>query len=271
MFRFARLFCIPILTVLLLPAAAAAQAVDQIASAKKIETPLVEEIDFHGTDFSTQTRLGLANSTGNTRSLTITGGNDTKYRYHRFENRWRAGAYYERIFAKTNSTAAGTQARYIYGTYRLDVYLKQYFSVYVGGGGYSDEIKGIDLGGQGFGGVRFFVIRRPETLLALSFGYDFTWEDRVAPTPDKKINSATQLVEFQQKLNSIVTFQQRAESLVNVKDGYDTRVNSRTAIDVKLAKHLSLLVAFELRLDNRPVPGYKKLDTLTDVSLEVTF
>ncbi len=253
------------------PVTAWAQAADEVEKSLDRKTPRIEKIDFSTSSYSTKTRLGLANSTGNTSSLNITGGNSTTLRYHRFENEWRLGGNYERVFSTTGSGGTGTQKRFIFGTYRLDYYNSEWTSLFVGGGGFSDYIKGIDLGARGFGGIRFFVVRRPKVHLSLSFGYDFTYEDRFPPNPDKKINSALQEVSYEQQFGGHVALSQRLQCLEDVQNGYETRVNSRTAVTFTIIKHLAVDIGFTLRFDNQPAAGKKKLDTLTDLSLAIQF
>jgi len=250
----------------------AKQGRDMLKEISREKPTIAEDIDLKSTAFSTVTRVGVSNLTGNVRSIALSGHHHTKYRYHRMENSWRLGAYYERIFHHTKEpNKVGTNARYIYGTYRLDYYILQRLTTFAGGGGYTDVVKGINQAGQGFGGFRFIIVRNERTELDTSIGYNYTYEDRVDPNPNKEIHSAMQEIKFAQKAGEWFTFGQRVECLEDVEDGNDVRVNSETSFKFDIVKHLAIVLGFNLKFDNRPTPGYKKLDTYTDFTLAVSF
>lgn len=253
------------------PLTAWAQAADEAKKEQARQAALGETIDLEVNEFKNESRLGLIFTTGNTGSVAISGNNTTKYRIRRFENTINAGAHYNRITSTTGTTGTGTTARYIYGTYRLDYYLLPKMTVYGGGGGYTDRIKGIDVAGQGFTGVTYYFFRQKNLDLGASLGYDFTFEDRLPPTGDQGIHSAAAGLVYRQDLNDLVTISEKIEALDDVQRGRDFRLQSRSDLKVKMTTHLALGVGFHLRFDNVPVPGFKKLDTLSDVSLVVSF
>jgi len=245
---------------------------DAIKDSKKKPEELAKDIDLEGTEFKTDFRVGLLNLTGNTRSLSVSGGNHTKYRYKRFENNWRVGGYYAHVFSvRSNAGLTGTTARYIYGVYRLDYYILQRLTFFAGGGGYTDRFSGIELAGMGFGGLRYFFLRSPTYYLSGALGYDYQYEDRVAPSPSVGMNSALLELSYWQKLNEHVWITEDVKVLEDVVHGNNLRVTSETELKVGMTKHLALVVGFDLRFRNRPVPGFKKLDTVTEFLLSVNF
>ena len=260
-----------LLLITILPSVSFAQASGELNKVFKKKAPMVDKIDFEKSEFESETRVGFSNATGNTKAISVIGSHHTKYRYKRFENNWRAGANYYRVFSSTTGSSIGTSSRFIYGTYRFDYYILDWFTWFIGGGGYTDRIKGVDVAGQGFTGFRFFVVRKPRTQLNLSFGYNYTSLDRLPPSLDKEINSLLGQLEFIQKIGSVITFEESLEALQDVLHGYDIRVNNETALKVKISDHFGIVISFNLRFDNRPAIGYKKLDTLTGVELAITF
>ena len=243
------------------------------AGPEEVETKLASdtETDLTKNHFESDTRIGGIITSGNTGSISISGSNKTIYRIKRFENTWQSGAYYNRINSTTGGATVGTAARYIYGTYRLDYYFLPLTTVFVGGGGYTDEIKGIDLAGQAFTGVRHYFIRNKKIHFGGSVGYNFEYENRVAPATNEDIHSAAQELIFKYVFNDYVTFSQNVEAQENLQKGKDFRLNSDTELSVVLTKHLSFIPGFKLRFDNQPVPTFKKLDTITHMSLSVKF
>ena len=138
-----------------------AQAADQVGEASQLEVSVTDEdrLDLSKNVFEHETQVGFILTTGNTDSVAVNGKTFTLYRVKRWENQWEIGAYFNRISAATSSaTTTGTVANYVWGTYRLDYYFLPLTTVYFGGGGYTDEIKGIDLGAQAFSGVSHYFI-----------------------------------------------------------------------------------------------------------------
>jgi len=241
------------------------------ASAKKPED-MPKETDLEASEFWTEFRLGLLNLTGNTQSLSLSGGNHTMYRYKRFENNWRIGGYYSHVFSvRSQAGLTGTVARYIYGTYRFDYYILERLTYYVGGGGYTDRYNGIELSGVGFTGFRYFFLKSTTHYLSGSAGYQFAGEDRVAPSPDAKLNYAVAEIDYWQQLNDHVALSHRTAALEDVVHGYGVRVDSKTELKVNMTKRLALVLGFELKFRNRPVPGFKKLDTITEFLVAAKF
>ncbi len=250
-----------------------AQAADALNTGKDLtKASFMEDVDLSKNEFRHETRAGAIFTTGNTESLSATGNSFTLYRVKRFENKWRLGFYFNKVDQNVaNPTAVGTIANYIYGFYRLDYYFLPRTTFFVGGGGYVDEIKGIDLAANAFAGVSHYWLRAPTYSLNTALGYDFTHEDRVFPAPSVDIHAILFSLNYQQQFKSYLGFSQGIVMLENGGNGRDLRVNTDTELKVVLTKHFGLIFGFHLRFDNVPVPGFKKLDTISDVSLAVTF
>lgn len=250
-----------------------AQAADELGKTKNdTKVGVMEDIDLSKNQFRSDTRAGAIFTTGNTESLSATGSSFTLWRIKRFENKWKLGFYFNKVDENVaNPSATGTIANYIFGFYRLDYYFLPRTTFFVGGGGYVDEIKGIDLAGNGFAGVSHYWLRAPTYSLNTALGYDFTHEDRVFPAPSVDIHAILFSINYQQQFKSYLGFSQAVQLLENAGNGRDLRLNTDTELKVVLTKHFGLVFGFHLRFDNLPVPGFKKLDTISDVSLAVTF
>lgn len=251
---------------------AEAQAADEVDKIQLLDIKHAGDIDLTANEFKHETRGGLNFSTGNTKALTISGSSLTLYRVRRWEHNWKLGAYFNRVYSTTNpTTTTGTIAKYIFGTYRLDYYFLPRTTVYFGGGGYTDEIKGIDTAAQVFTGISHYFVKTDRYYFRGSGGYDFTYEDRVAPNPNQLIHSATAELEYWQKFNEIVAFLQTVKGWENIQHGYDFRLHSDTELKITMAKHLALVLGYHVRFDNRPVAAFKKTDTIADISVAVNF
>jgi putative salt-induced outer membrane protein YdiY len=220
--------------------------------------------------FSSETRVGVTNMTGNTRSIAVNGTNITKYRHKRVENTWNAGAFYSRVFSSVDNSSIGTSARYIYGNYRLDYYILQRLTVFFGGGGYTNEIKGMKLAGQGFTGLKYFFLMNPNYYFSGSIGYNYTYEDVMPPDKSKQIHSAALMLDYEHKLADNLKIEEHLEVLEDAENGKEIRVNSNTSIKVMVTKHIGFALGFLMMFDNQPPTGYKKVDTITNFSLAIT-
>ena len=267
-----KIFLFVLLIIMGSPAMAAAGGEEDNEVADKVEDQnKVGHIDLESSKFTMETNVGVVNSTGNTLSISVSGTNQTKYRYKRFENLWRAGAYYMRVFSARESGVIGTAAKYIYGNYRFDYYLSHRVTIYAGGGGYTDEIKGIELSGEGFGGLGLYLLQGENYYLKSSVGYNYTYEDRNPPDPSVNIHSASLEMNYLQNFGEQLTLTDDLQVLQDVVHGHEVRVNNRLALNVALNKYLGIVTAFSLRFDNRPVTGFKKLDTLSELALSIKF
>lgn len=229
------------------------------------------DLDLEKNQFDHESRLGVVLSTGNTKSLLLNANSTTLYRIKRFENKFRFGALFNKLYDSRNVVLTpGVLSKYIFGTYRLDYYFLPRTSFFVGGGGYTDEIKGIDVAGQGFGGISHYFVMTEWTQLRGSLGYEYSFEDRSA-SPSASVHSITTEFNFLQKINERVSFQQDITFYPNVTVGSDFRLMSDSLLKVSLWKHFTANLGYHIRFDNQPVPGFKKLDSISDASLGVVF
>jgi len=264
-------YFISVLILLFLPSLGWTQASRELDSEKnkKVEFKSIQNLEEN--HFESETKAGLLLTSGNTQSLTLNSKHKTVYRIKRFENTWLLGAYFNRIDASTTTAATGTIGKYIFGTYRLDYYFTPRFTIFSGGGGFSDEIKGINKAGQIFLGVSYYFLQKENYFLRTSVGYSFALEDRAAALANQNIHSATLGLLYEQQLTDIISFSQGIDLQENVKAGRDLRLQSDTGFKVKLNDHFALSIGYQVRFDNEPVLGFKKLDTLSDLSLAVVF
>ena len=255
-----------------MPSSVYSQAKDKMKGIHGAKLDVKREFDLNADFFSNETKIGFLNATGNTHSISVNGSNFTHYRYKRYKNTWNLGAYYFHVFSVTDKdNSIGTIANYIYGTYRFDYFLKEYLTVFVSGGGYTDGIKGVDIAGDGSTGVQVYFLRKEDNILSMSYGYNFTYKKQSNNKGTRQINAALIELYYFTKFNKTVSFRESLEILEDVLDGYDLRVNNTAELKVDMTTHLALALSVGLSFDNRPTPGYKKLDTFTRFSLVVTF
>lgn len=220
--------------------------------------------------FISDTRAGFSLATGNTQSIVLTGLHKSTWRIKRFEHAWRLGSNYQAVYATTGTGGTGTTARHVYGTYRLDYYFTPRTTVFAGGGGYTDAVKGINVAAQAFGGVARYLVKRPAWYLRGSVGYDFTDESLDDGTHDQT-HAATATLAYLHQISDTVKLGATVGLAQDLENTRDTRVSAETELRCAIAKHLDLSMGVNLRYDRDPVPGFKSLDTLTDVGVVLKF
>lgn len=253
---------------LLLGYASSVQAIEEVVQIRQTQSR-TDEFDLNKNEFKHESRFGFVIETGNSQSETLSGSTYTLFRDHRWEHKWKLGALLDRVFSSTDTD--GSIDVFIYGSYRIDYYFTDRLSYYFGGGGFTDEITGIDVAASGFNGVSYFFWRNQNTYLRGSLGYTFVFEDQVFPNPSQNIHSAYEELEFSYLFNKHVSFFLNAGAFENVQDGRDVRAVAEASIKARIANHFGIVTGFRLRFDNQPVTGFEKLDTITDVSFSVTF
>lgn len=250
-----------------------AQVKEKLAEMEEEEVTFFEERDLTANFFRSETEIGGIFTTGNVEQISVSGSSDTVWRIKRFKNEWRVGGYYNREFFNSDDPddPPETIARYIYGTYRMDYFLTQMTTFFTGVGGFTDQIKGIPLGATGFLGIGHYFIWTEKTALNLSGGYQFVGEKRDDPDPPRYLNTAKVELSFRQRINPNVTFIFNVDSKKDVASLDEWLIDSDIQFRVKLYKMLSLVVGFTTRFDNVPVTGFRKLDTVSSLSLGFDF
>jgi hypothetical protein len=262
-----------IVIILLSPKTLRGQAKETFQKSTKEEVLYFTERDLSANYFKNVTSLGGTFTTGNVEQIVLNGTSETVYRVKRFRNEWDLGLFFDRKFfdSEEPTDPPETNTKYIYGYYRMDYFLTQDLTFFVGGGGYSDEVKGIPLGSRGFIGVSDYLIWTDKTALKLAGGYEFVGERRDPPDPRRILHTAKVTVDFQRKINPNVDFVLNLDSLKSFTKLDEWLINGEVRFNVKLYKILTLFAGFTVRFDNVPTTGFKKLDTISSLSLGVSF
>jgi putative salt-induced outer membrane protein YdiY len=257
---------------LLLPCLVVAETGDEVKAIadKEVKASHNLEIDLTANEFKWDIKAGMMLSTGNTESFSFSGANNLLYRVKRFEHKLDLGGYFYRV-SQSTSGVTGTFSQYVYGTYRLDYYILPKTTLYIGGGAYTDEITGINWASLAFSGVAHYFIYKEKTKFRVSTGYLHSYEDRENPTTDEQVHSASLGMSFEHKFNDRVTYTELFELEENVRHGNDFRMHGLSQLKVSMTKRLALALGFDWRFDNRPVTGFDKWDTITDVSFILSF
>jgi putative salt-induced outer membrane protein YdiY len=85
------------------------------------------------------------------------------------------------------------------------------------------------------------------------------------------VYSARGFLQFTHKFSKTTFFGQDAEGLFNVQDKQDYRINTMTSLNLMMTEKVAFQVGYVIRYDHQPVPGFEKLDTTTQVGININF
>jgi len=168
-----------------------------------------------------------------------------------------------------------TKARYEYYLTRMD-------ALFLAAAFRWDEFAGLDARVQGQAGYLRNFVKTDDQRFWGEAGYDITY-DNYHPDPlidedtgdvlpgDDVIHSARLFFGYDGHINSAVSYLTGLEGLMNVEEPKDTRINWDNALRSALGGNFQVELKFSLQYDNLPVPGTRKVDTQTLVSLLYNF
>jgi len=236
---------------------------------------------------------GALASTGNARFLQTTGTGHFRIRRGRHQFATAGAANFGRAAADVDSPVETTISN-VQGMVRYDFFFATRWSAFLMTTGRNDRFQGLDLRANVDPGVAFYALTDPKHRLWFELGYDFQYDNRrtdsifsdVPVNPDEP-DGATMRVQvvdeiatnhaarlfagYSNQLSDLVSFHTGAEYLQSLLDGKRIRVNWASALTANLANRLGLATTFTMRFENQPLPGVRKLDTITAILLTVKF
>jgi putative salt-induced outer membrane protein len=214
--------------------------------------------------WSHESEAGVVITSGNTESEAYSAKQKTSYEWS--ENLFRLTARYLQMRDRD-----GERARNWDGALRYERALSEVFSIFASHMLESDRFAGIvqrastDLGGK------YFLIKTEIESLSGELGYRYSTEQRV--NQDEKINSHKARVysEWTKKWTPTLSHGVTGEYLPNFSDPVDYMLNFEPSLSVMLNQVLSLKISYQMKYDNKPVPGAKYLDTIYMTTLVAKF
>lgn len=166
---------------------------------------------------------------------------------------------------------------------RYDYFVTTMDAIFAAGVYRWDTFAGLDTRLQGqLGYLRNFIVKEEAMRFWGEVGYDITYDnytqevlddlaDMGEPVEEETVvHSGRLFFGYDNHLNELVTVLIGLEGLLNVERPEDFRLNWDNALRSKLNGSLQLEVKFSLKFDSEPVPGTRKVDTMTQVNLIYT-
>lgn len=151
---------------------------------------------------------------------------------------------------------------------RYDRFLSETFSLYSLAHMYHNKPTGFDLTYGGSMGAAHFLYKSDLSTFKYELGFDVT-RQRFVTHVENNIYSVRAFLQYTHKFTNNTFFGQDVENLFNVTETQDYRLNTLTSLNLKLTEKVAFQVGYAIRLDNQPVPGFKKVDTTTQLGLNI--
>jgi len=161
----------------------------------------------------------------------------------------------------TESYEAGTRAQYAVSS-RLGAFALLTFQ--------RDPFAGVASRWFGGPGVSAAVVQAARDTLVIETG--------VAGQRERSITNVTQsfaavrtAASFKHRLGATAFLTENMEWVANLKVSGDQRVNSETALTAPLSQQIAVRVAYVIRFDHLPEPGFKTTDRILTTGVQVAF
>jgi hypothetical protein len=233
-----------------------------------------------GTEYNASAEAGVVFTTGNSETITATGGFKAARKTGKNKLSVEGNLTYAKSAVRVLDDLNGNgvvdseneirsertiTAETLAGKIRYDRFLTEFNSLFAAILGARDVPAGKDavIGFQLGYSRRLYKSKTAEAVG--EFGYDYSHES-LASGPDNSIHSARAFLGYKAEMTEGTTFETNLEALTNLNHeelstraegadlGEDTRVNFKASVSSKIGKNLSFQTTIEAHYDRRPAP-----------------
>jgi len=148
--------------------------------------------------------------------------------------------------------------------------LSDRWSVFAGASAERDTFAGFDLRGIIEGGLTYKALTGPVHTLDLDGGLTWTKENPVVGDNRSFVGGILGAA-YQWTISKTSAFTEKLRWYPDFDQTSNWRATSETALKASLSDTFALKAAYEVRYSNQPIPGYRKTDTASTVSLVASF
>ncbi|MEO8031148.1 MAG: DUF481 domain-containing protein [Gemmatimonadota bacterium] len=206
--------------------------------------------------------FGLINTAGNTSTTSLNGDYAVSY----LTGYWTFSQLLAVVYGKTNGAVTAEEYR---GGIRAEWAVSRCLSFYGLGNYYRNRLGGIDHRYEEGTGLLFKAIDQPKQTFNLEAGVSFLQETPVTD-PQNNFTAPRAAAFYKHLLGKTAFFSQAFEVLPDLRRSKDVRLNTETTLDAPLSTRIALKVAYVVRFDNEPQPGFKKTDRYLTSGVQVS-
>jgi putative salt-induced outer membrane protein YdiY len=207
--------------------------------------------------------LGYLNAAGNTNVTTFSTGEALTYKTPQWELLQNGSAVY-------GTTADSTIAEQYKLGARINYLLSKIVGVFVGGGFERNRFAGLAHRFEEDAGLAFRVLNLTNDNWLIEVGGSLNQERNTLGT-SRDFTSLRTAMSYKHSFTKTAFLQEDFEVLPNTENWTDTRVNNNIALAAPLSVHVALKVAYQIKFDNVPEPGFKKSDRVFTTGVQITF
>lgn len=163
-----------------------------------------------------------------------------------------------------------TSARSLAGDVRESYRFSPRIELYAHGGYRRDLFAGIESRVALDGGVAFAVLTTAPHELRVDLGAGFVNEDRLEQ-PIDRFAASTAVGDYKWTISEHSTLTDTIALTASLEDAADWRASNGLALTVELNRMFALKLSHKANYLNRPVEGFRKLDTVTSIAFVATF
>jgi putative salt-induced outer membrane protein YdiY len=227
---------------------------------------------------SLQVTAGALSSTGNSKTLALTGSSRFKARREDNQLSLAIAGNYAQSAAKPDQDMQTTMKN-VQGKARYDRFLGQGFALFMSLSGRNDRFQGLILRTNLDPGVSYYFFDKDKQQLWTEVGYDYQWDLRRNDALAKAAAAGTVLnktesrhsgrlfLGYEGSINAMVGITTGLEYLQSVEESKYYRFNWDVGVTSNLSSKLSLSMTYSLRYDHAPMPTIKNTDTITAANL----
>lgn len=209
--------------------------------------------------------LNFVNTAGNSDLTTLSG--DEVLQKMTVDSSWKfrqsASAVYGRAQDSTTASAFTVGGR-------IDRILSSRVSAFAGVNWQRNRFAGISRRFEELIGLGYQLMARERDQLGVEAGVAFNQQRSTAGVSDNFL-AARAAGTYRHLLGDKAFVQQDLELLPNLKTSKDFRVNSESALVAPISRTIALKLAYTIRFDNLPEPGFKKTDRVLSSGIQVTY
>ncbi len=207
--------------------------------------------------------LGYVQTSGNTQVTTLNLGEKFTQQRGRLNLQQGFAMVYgkQRGVVTTNALRANLR-----GDYRID----KIFALFVGVGFDRDKFAGIERRFEENIGLQARLLGTASDTVRIEGGGSFTQQVGTDGV-QKNFPAARGAASWRHVFSPAAYFQQNVEFIPNLKETEDWRVNTESAVVAPISARIGIKLAYVIRFDNLPEPGFTDTDKLFTTGIQITF
>ena len=209
--------------------------------------------------------VAFVDAAGNTDVTTLSG--DQRLEYAPPGSGWTLSEFVALVYGRTDGV---TSANALKLGARADRALSDRLSAFGGGSFERNRFAGIARRFEEIAGLAYRIVTEPRDQLSAELGASFNQQRSVDGTDDAFV-AARAAGTYRHLFSEHAWVQQLVEFLPNLETAADRRINAETSLVAPLSERFAVKVAYTIRFDNLPEPGFVKTDRILSSGLQLTF